>query len=146
MKTLHTIIELISKFLHLRRIKEEFRLLDYTKFDPKKTLIVDVDGTILEAKNRDYENAIEIPPVIGKLNDLHRKGWTIIYFTARGQLSKNGDFKRIEKENRPVLEKWLKIHEVEYDYLLFHKPYGAWYIDDKALNLQDFMKKNFSKH
>lgn len=141
--TLHRIRDLISELLHFRRMEEKNILLDYTKFDPKKTVIVDVDGTILEAKNRDYENASEIAPVIGKLNYMHDHGWTIVYFTARGQLSKNGDMDRIEKENRPVLEKWLHDHGVKYDYLLFHKPYGAWYIDDKALNIQDFLKKNF---
>lgn len=136
--------EKLSKFLNLRRMEENFQLLNYTRLNPDKILIVDVDGTILTAQNRDYANAIEHPAIIGKLNDLHRKGWTVVYFTARGQLSKNGDMRRIEKENRPVLENWLKQHRVEYDYLLFNKPYGAWYIDDKALNLKDFLNKNFS--
>lgn len=142
--TFHRIAKFLSKFLLLRRMGENFQLLDYTKLNPEKTLIVDVDGTILHAANRDYANATEFSAVIGKLNDLYRKGWNIIYFTARGQLSKNGDMKRIEKENRPVLEKWLKDHDVLYDYLVFNKPYGAFYVDDKALSLYDFMAKNFN--
>ena len=145
---LHTINDLISKFLHFRRMKEKKlflknQLLDYTKFDPKKTLIVDVDGTILQAENRDYENAKPFQNVIDKLNLLHEKGWTVIYFTARGQLSKNGNMSRIEKENRPVLEKWLKDHDVRYDYLLFSKVFGAFYIDDKALTPEIFLQKDF---
>lgn len=143
--TLHTIREVFSKFLHLRRMEEKNQLLDYTRLNPEKTLIVDVDGTILKAFNRDYENAVEFPEIIAKLNTLHDKGWTIIYFTARGQLSKNGDMDLIEKQNRPVLEKWLKDHNVKYDYLMFNKPYGAWYIDDKALTPEEFLAKNFSE-
>lgn len=143
--TLHRVSDIFSKFLHLRRMEENFRLLDYTKFNPEKSIVVDVDGTILEAVNRDYANAVPFPGIIRKLNELHDQGWTIIYFTARGQLSKNGDMALIEKQNRPVLEKWLADHEVKYDYLLFNKPYAAWYVDDKALNLHDFVSKNFSK-
>lgn len=143
--SLHTFVRFISKFLHLRRMEEKNQLLDYTRFNPQKTLIVDIDGTILFAENRDYEHAVPFEAVIEKLNNLHKNGWAIIYFTARGQLSKNGDMNRIERENRPVLEKWLKDHNVEYDYLLFNKPYGAWYVDDKALDLDQFMNKNFSE-
>lgn len=148
-RVLFKINDLISKFGNFRRMEEQSdylrkQLLDYSKFDPNKTIIVDVDGTILQAKNRDYENAEEKSEIIQKLNSLHENGWTVIYFTARGQLSKNGNMKRIEKENRPILEKWLSDHSVKYDYLLFCKPYGAWYLDDKALNPQDFLSKNFS--
>lgn len=146
---LHRVHQFFSKFLHLRRMEEKIshpknKLLDYTKFDPKRTIIVDVDGTILNSENRDYVNATEIPDVILKLNKMHEEGWTVIYFTARGQLSKNGDFDRIERENRPVLERWLKEHNVRYDYLLFHKPYGAWYVDDKNLTPDQFLMKEFS--
>lgn len=124
-------------------MEEKNQLLDYTRLNPEKILIVDVDGTILQAHNRDYENAEPIQPIIDKLNFLHERGWTVIYFTARGQLSKNGDMDRIERENRPVLEKWLKVHNVQYDYLLFNKIFGAWYIDDKSLSPEQFLQKNF---
>lgn len=141
--------ELLSSIANMFSPKKkpnyESVLLDYTKLNPKKTLIVDVDGTILQAQDRDYENAREYTSVIKKLNTLHKQGWTIVLFTARGQLSKNGDLALIEKLNRPVLEKWLKEHRVKYDYLLFCKPYGAWYVDDKGLNLHEFMQKDFSK-
>jgi capsule biosynthesis phosphatase len=124
-------------------MEEKNQLLDYTHFNPKKALIFDVDLTILEAHNRDYENAEPIQLMIDKINELKKKGYTIILFTARGQLSKNGDMNRIEKENRPVLENWLHRHQVNYDYLLFCKPYGAYYIDDKSLRPDEFLAKDF---
>lgn len=135
--------EFFSKFLHLRRMEENFGFLDYTKFDPKKSIVFDVDLTILEAINRDYENAIPFPDMISKINKLHDEGWTIILYTARGQLSKNGNMIRIEKENRPVLEKWLKDHDVHYDYLLFNKPFASFYVDDKALRPSEFLSLEF---
>ena len=141
--TLFRIKEFFSKFLHLGRMGEKFRLLDYTKFNPQKTIIFDVDHTILIATNRDYVHAKPIKPMIQKINRLHKRGWTIILCTARGQLSKNGNMKLIEKLNRPVLEKWLKQYKVQYDYLLFEKPYGLWYVDDKSLTPLDFLRKEF---
>ena len=76
---LHRVHQFFSKFLHLRRMGEKIshpknKLLDYTKFDPKRTIIVDVDGTILNSENRDYANATEIPDVILKLNKMHEEG------------------------------------------------------------------------
>ena len=133
----------ISKFLHLRWLREDFRLLDYSKINPEKTLIFDVDCTILIAKNRDYVNAKPIEPMIKKINKLHSFGWTIILYTARGQLSKNGNMRLIEEQNRPVLEDWLQRHNVSYDYLIFYKPYGAYYIDDKALTPWQFLRTKF---
>lgn len=130
---------ILSKFRIFRRMEESSQLLDYTKLNPSNTFIFDIDGTILQAHNRDYENAEPIQPMIDAINYLHGSGANIIFHTARGQLSKNGDMDRIERENRPVLEKWLEDHNVHYDHLLFNKPYGAWYIDDKALTPQMFL-------
>lgn len=134
----------ISKFLNLRSLKEHSVLLDYKTFNPEKTIIFDVDKTILFAPNRDYENAIPYIDMRDKINELHSDGWTIILFTARGQLSKNGNMKLIEKLNRPVLEKWLELHEYHYDHLLFCKPFGQWYVDDKSMTPKEFLDHDFN--
>ena len=108
-----------------------------------KTLVVDIDDTISTHVNRDYENAIPHQNVIQKLNDLHESGWKIIYHTARGQVSCNGDLNEIIKRNEPTLTKWLKKHNVKYDELIFGKPLGVYYIDDKALRPDEFMRTEF---
>lgn len=108
-----------------------------------KTLVVDVDDTISTHINRDYENAIPHKEMIQKLNDLYDAGWDIIYFTARGQVSCDGDLEKIEKERGPILRDWMKRNDVRYTQLKFGKPIGVYYIDDKALRPDEFMKFEF---
>ena len=74
-------------------------------------------------------------------------GWEIVIYSARGQVSCKGDLKEIERKNRPVVEEWLKRHNVPCDELVFGKPIGDIYIDDKGMSLDDFkcdgaVKKN----
>lgn len=105
-----------------------------------KTIVCDVDDTISTHYNRDYENAVPHWPIIDKLNRLYDEGWEIIYLTARGQLSFNGDLALIEKHRRPVLEAWLHKHGVKYSKLSFQKELAQYYIDDKAIRPEDFLK------
>lgn len=104
-----------------------------------KTIVCDVDDTISTHHNRDYENAEPHWPIIDKLNRLYDEGWEIIYLTARGQLSFNGDIELIEKYRRPVLEAWLHKHGVKYSKLSFQKELAQYYIDDKAIRPDEFL-------
>ena len=106
-------------------------------------LVFDIDDTICNNKNRDYENAIPYKDVIKKINKLHRQGAKITLYTSRGMVSCNGDIEKIIKKNKPILEKWLEKNKVEYDELIFGKPLGDMYIDDKAMNVRDFVKQDF---
>jgi len=106
-------------------------------------LVFDIDDTICNNKNRDYENAIPFKDVIKKINKLHKQGAKITLYTSRGMISCNGDIDKIIKKNKPILEKWLEKNKVEYDELLFGKPLGDMYIDDKAININDFIDKDF---
>lgn len=112
--------------------------------DKKRVLVFDIDDTISIHTNRDYANAKPIQPVIDKLNKLHQQGYYIKLFTGRGQLSCNGDLDLIIKTKKPVLEKWLEEHNVEYDELIFGKPLGDWYIDDKGMSVKDFLGADFA--
>lgn len=108
-----------------------------------KKLIVDVDDTISVHINRDYKNAIPKSDIIQKLNSLYDIGYYILYFTARGQISCNGDIDLINKTHRHTLETWLLNNNVKYNELLFGKPLGQLYIDDKAITPDDFLKMEF---
>lgn len=110
-----------------------------------KTIVVDVDDTISTHTDRDYENANPHHDVIQKLRDLKALGWRIVLYTARGQLSCNGDLELIEKTRRPTLERWLAKHDVPYDELKFGKPLGVYYVDDKAMRPDEFLKARFEK-
>lgn len=104
-------------------------------------LVVDVDGTICTAYNRDYENAVPHDDVIDSLWKAREQGWKIILQTARGQISNKGDQQSIEENVRPTLETWLNEHSVPYDELQMGK---AWariaYVDDKAMQPEDFCR------
>ena len=47
-------------------------------------IYVDIDGTICNTKNSDYENSKPRYDQIEKINKLHDEGQEIIYWTARG--------------------------------------------------------------
>lgn len=108
-------------------------------------LVFDIDDTICNNKNRDYENAIPFKDVIKKINKLHKQGAKITLYTSRGMVSCNGDLDKIIKKNKAILEKWLEKNKVEYDELVFGKPLGDMYIDDKAMNVRDFVEQDFKE-
>lgn len=114
-------------------------------FDSPNRLIVDVDDTILTTYNRDYHNSEPHTEMIDKLNRMYDEGWVIVYCTARGQLSNNGDIEKIEKNVRPILEDWMSRNGVKYHELIMGKPWGAYYIDDKAMKPDEFLSSNLEK-
>lgn len=90
-----------------------------------KTYVVDIDNTIC-TQEKDYNKARPLLKRIIKLNELYLKGHDIIYFTARG--SETGiDWEEV------TLQQFKKWH-VLYTKLLFGKPAGDVYIDDKAIS------------
>lgn len=107
------------------------------------TFVFDIDDTICNNKNRDYENAIPYKEVINKINYLYNNGAIIKLYTSRGMVSCNGDLKKIIAKNKDILEKWLKRNNVNYNELIFGKPLGDMYVDDKAINVRDFIKEKY---
>lgn len=107
------------------------------------SIVFDIDDTICNNRNRDYVNATPNKSVIKKINKLHESGAKITLYTSRGMVSCNGDIEKIIKKNKAVLEKWLEKNHVKYDKLVFGKPLGDMYIDDKCMNVRDFEKEKF---
>lgn len=101
--------------------------------------VFDIDDTICTTKNRDYPNSEPIQDVIDKIKLMKSMGWTIRLHTSRGVASCKGDMKLILERNKDVLETWLAEHEVPYDELIFGKPLADLYVDDKAMNVNDFI-------
>jgi len=106
-------------------------------------IVMDVDDVISTHRNRDYINAIPNMPVIEKMRELTKQGIDFVLFTARGQISCNGDIEKIEKEKGPILRTWLKKHEVPYSELCFGKPIGDIYVDDAAMTPEEFISSEF---
>lgn len=93
-----------------------------------KVAAVDFDGVICEDSDnifRDFEQArypAAQPGVAEGLAWLQKNGFEIVIYTCRPY------------EHRRYLESFLRRHECEYDYMVFHgKPRADVYIDDKAV-------------
>ena len=109
----------------------------------EKKIVTDLDDTLSFTTNRDWANAEPNIKLINKLRQLHNDGYAIHIYTARGQLSCNGNIKLREKKYRTQIEEWLKKYNVPYDYLSFEKPLATYYIDDKAVTPEDFVDYDF---
>lgn len=105
-----------------------------------EVLVIDIDDTILTVINRDFVNAIPKENIINKINMLHKLGTRIILFTARGMKSQDNNVVKAELKYRVITEDWLKRNGVKYDELLFGKPNADYYVDDKAMSLELFLK------
>lgn len=105
-------------------------------------IVFDLDDTICRTKNRDYVNSAEISAVVSKIRDLRKSlpDAEIIVHTSRGMASCDGDAEAAEAKNRPTVEKWLADHGIEVDEIVFGKPLGDIYVDDKAMTACDFSK------
>jgi len=92
---------------------------------------VDIDETICESpKSRNYAEATPLPERIEKVNKLFDKGYTIIYWTARGTGS--------GIDWRQTTESQFKEWGVKYHELKFGKPIYDLFIDDKNINSNEF--------
>lgn len=102
--------------------------------------IFDLDDTICRTKNRDYANSEVITGVVDNIRRLKQTipNARIVIHTARGMASCEGDSVKAEKKNRNIIENWLKQHDVPYDAIIFGKPLGDVYVDDKAMSARSF--------
>jgi len=87
--------------------------------------IVDIDGTICtQQKSGEYHKAEPYRDRIDQLNELHKEGHEIVYWTARG-MSSGMDHTELTKKQ---LTEW----GCQYTALKMNKPsYDVW-VDDKS--------------
>ena len=95
-----------------------------------KTYVFDIDGTICTNTNGAYEKAKPYYERINVINKLFEKGNKIIMFTARGSTT-NIDWRELTEQQ---LDKW----KLKYHVLKLKKPFGDFYIDDKAITDNKF--------
>ena len=98
-------------------------------------IYIDIDETICyTSKNRDYRFATPITERIEKINKLYDEGNYIVYWTARGSVTKI-DWRDLTIEQ---LKKW----NAKYSELRMDKPYYDLFIDDKNINSDEFFSEN----
>lgn len=92
--------------------------------------VVDIDDTLIYSKLDNGEYILEgyNRKLIDILNNLYNGGCDIILYTGRHW-------------NHLVLTKWqLQQGNIKYTTLIMAKPVGDYYIDDKAILPEDFIK------
>lgn len=96
----------------------------------RKIFMIDIDGTICTKTNSEYNSCIPIYKNIEKFNHLYDEGHEVHYWTARGANSG----KKWDKLTIQQLKEWC----VKYDTINMGKPHYDVWIDDKAINVNDF--------
>ncbi len=91
-----------------------------------KVFIVDIDGTICTNTYGAYNDAIPFKNRINFINDLYDNGNIIKFFTARG----SGTGIDWTEQTKKQFSHW----GVKYHELIFKKPEGDIFIDDKSFN------------
>ena len=93
----------------------------------------DIDGTICSTGCH-YKEAEPYVQVIDKINELFDNGHHIILFTSRG----SGSGKNWYDFTKKQVDNW----GVRYHELLVGKPLYDIFIDDRAINNEEWYKKN----
>lgn len=104
------------------------------------TYVIDIDGTICTNTNGKYKEAQPFTNRIDKINQLYDDGHRIVFFTARGMKSLEGDIDSVYRIWYAFTQEQLKKWNVKYHALIMGKPSADYYIDDKGLNIDDFFK------
>jgi capsule biosynthesis phosphatase len=105
-------------------------------------VVMDLDGTICtQETHENYPKAKPYKAVIARMKRLREYGWKIKIFTARGMIRYGGYVQLIELNMRKMTEQWLKDNDVPYDELIFGKPVGDLYVDDKGANVSEFAER-----
>ena len=131
-------VKFIQRTPNISSTQVKKHLSDETKYN---TIVIDLDDTICYTENRDFENSIPNKEVIDKINKLYDKGYKIIIYTARGGKSCK-TLKEKENKYRNITEKWLNKHNVKYTKLLFGKMNADYYVDDKNLSIEEFIRRD----
>ncbi len=105
----------------------------------KKKYIVDIDGTICHpTKDASYQDIGPLSQRIEKLNKLYDEGHTMVYFTARGMGRNLDNADKCYQDFYDLTLQQLENWGVKFHKLILGKPSGDIYIDDKAVNAEDF--------
>lgn len=91
----------------------------------------DIDGTLCTNTDGDYRNAEPDFQMISRVNSLYEAGHQILLYTARGATT-GLDWRRTTEEQ-------LGCWGLKYHALYMGKPTADLYIDDKAINLRDWV-------
>lgn len=107
------------------------------------TYVFDIDGTlctlVIGNDDYDYRSALPLHVMISRVNALYAQGHHIVLHTARGMGRTRNDPVLSDTLLRSITERQLTDWGVQYHELFFGKPAADVYVDDKAININDFL-------
>ena len=108
-------------------------------------LIVDLDNTItIDSSSLDYATKKLNAEVALAIKNASKLEIETTIFSSRNMKTFNGDLEKIESVTRPIAENWLQEKQIKYSELILGKPWcgkEGWYVDDKNLNIEEFVFK-----
>jgi hypothetical protein len=126
----------------IKSIKNLINVIKINRFmikkhkEGKKICFIDIDDTIATYTNNkkinglpDYTSSIPIKKNVEKINKLYDEGNVIIYYSARGSLTKYDFYKMTKKQ--------LTLWEAKFHYLRIDKPYFDILIDDRTKRIEE---------
>lgn len=105
-----------------------------------KRYCFDVDGTICNNTWGKYGEAVPIEERIEVVNRLYDEGNYIIYFTARGMGTCNGDLSKVNKMWYNFTLSQLKNWNCKFHELQLGKPNADFFVDDKGISDKNFFR------
>lgn len=111
-----------------------------------KTLVLDLDDTICFTNNSDYKNSIPNLPLIEKIRQYKKRGFSIVISTSRNMRTYEGSIGKINANTLPVIIEWLSKNDVPYDEIIVGKPwcgFEGFYVDDKAIRPDEFINLSY---
>jgi capsule biosynthesis phosphatase len=106
------------------------------------TYVFDLDNTICNTIDGDYENSTPYQERIKLINLLHKEGNRVVIYTARGMGSTDNNQLEAIQRYYSLTEKQLEKWGLVYDILILGKPAGDFYIDDKGVESEHFFRTN----
>lgn len=113
-----------------------------------KKLVLDLDDTICFTTNSDYRNSIPNMPLIEKIRDYKKQGFSITISTSRNMRTYEGNIGKINANTVPIIVEWLSNNNVPYDELIVGKPwcgFEGFYVDDKAIRPDEFVDLKYEE-
>jgi capsule biosynthesis phosphatase len=98
-------------------------------------ICIDLDGVIchLRQPGETYADVAPIPGAVESIREMRSAGHVVIIHTARHMKTCEGNVGAVIARIGQLTLDWLARHEVEYDEIIFGKPWADVYLDDNAM-------------
>lgn len=107
------------------------------------TIVIDLDETLCtKGPGISYEDAEPIIPVVERLREYKKQGFSVAIHTARNMRTFENSVGKINAVTLPIIVEWLARHNVPYDEIHVGKPWcenGGFYVCDKTVRPDEFV-------